>query len=137
MSLLVDTSVWSLAISRDRPPETAEVEHLARTIRTGQPIATTGLILQELLQGAVATTTRAAIVDRFNSVTMLVPTTADHIATAELSNTCRRQGVQLKPVDALIAQLSIAHDLVLLTADADFRHAAQHVPLRVWSTSSS
>lgn len=133
MSLLVDTSVWSLAIRRDRPPETAEVEHLARTIRTGQPIASTGLILQELLQGAVAAATRTAIVDRFDALTMLVPTTADHVAAAELSNTCRRRGVQLKTIDALIAQLCIAHDLTLLTADADFRHAAQHVPLRVWA----
>jgi predicted nucleic acid-binding protein len=133
MSLLVDTSVWSLAIRRDRPPETAEVEHLAHTIRTGQPIAATGLILQELLQGAVAPATRAAIADRFDAVTMLVPTTADHVAAAELSNTCRRRGVQLRTVDALIGQLCIAHDLVLLTADANFRHAAKHVPIRVWS----
>ena len=133
MSLFVDTSVWSLAIRRDRPPEAAEVEHLARMIRTGEPISTTGLILQELLQGAVAAATRAAIADRFAALTMLVPTTADHVAAAELSNTCRRQGVQLKTVDALIAQLCIAHDLTLLTTDADFRHAARHMPLRVWS----
>jgi predicted nucleic acid-binding protein len=37
-------------------------------------------------------------------------------------------------VDALIAQLCIAHDLVLLTTDADFRHASRHIPLRVWSS---
>ena len=133
MSLLVDTSVWSLAIRRDRPHDTPEVEHLAHEIRLRREIATTGLILQELLQGSVAQSTRRAIADRFEAVTMLVPTTADHIAAAELGNACRRRGVQLKSVDALIAQLCIAHELVLLTTDADFRHASVHTPLRVWT----
>ena len=61
------------------------------------------------------------------------PTTDDYIAAADLSNTARGAGVQLPTVDALIAQLCIAHDLVLLTTDAHFRHASRHIPLRVWS----
>jgi hypothetical protein len=41
--------------------------------------------------------------------------------------------VQLGTVDAILAQLSIGHDLVLLTTDGDFVHAAGHCPLRVWT----
>jgi len=37
------------------------------------------------------------------------------------------------PIDALLGQLCIRHELTLLTTDADFSLAARHCPLRVWS----
>ncbi len=51
MSLLVDTSVWSLAFRRDQPSSAPEVDELGRAILAGDPIYSTGLVLQELLQG--------------------------------------------------------------------------------------
>ena len=53
-----------------------------------------------------------------------------------LRNTCRRAGVQLGTVDALIAQLCIRHGLTLLTTDLDFTHAARYCDLKVWSDKS-
>jgi predicted nucleic acid-binding protein len=38
----------------------------------------------------------------------------------------------LGTVDALIAQLCIRHDLMLLTTDGDFVSAAKHCDLAVW-----
>ena len=55
---------------------------------------TTGLVLQELLQGFRGPTAREAIVDRFASLPLLVPDRADHVEAAELRNTCRRLGVR-------------------------------------------
>jgi predicted nucleic acid-binding protein len=40
--------------------------------------------------------------------------------------------VQLGTIDALLAQLCIRYDLLLLTTDNDFTLAALHCPLRVW-----
>ena len=54
----------------------------------------------------------------------------------ELRSTCRRAGVQLGTVDAVIAQLCIRHGLTLLTMDLDFMHAAKHCDLQVWSDKS-
>jgi predicted nucleic acid-binding protein len=51
LSLFVDTSVWSLALRRDQPGGRAEVEMLARAVEAGETLLTTGLVLQELLQG--------------------------------------------------------------------------------------
>ena len=48
MNLFVDTSVWSLALRRDRPQERPEVERLARALEDGEGVFTTGLVLQEL-----------------------------------------------------------------------------------------
>jgi len=63
----------------------------------------------------------------------LEPTRQDYIAAAKLSNLCRRAGTQLATIDAIIAQLAIAHDATLLTTDRDFVLAAATIPLRVWT----
>jgi predicted nucleic acid-binding protein len=64
---------------------------------------------------------------------LLQPDREDHVAAADLRNTCRRAGVQVGTIDALLAQLCIRHDLTLLSTDNDFRLAAQHCALRVWA----
>ena len=51
MTLLVDTSVWSLALRRDGPTDTKEVIALREALEGADAVVTTGLILQELLQG--------------------------------------------------------------------------------------
>ncbi|MCW3492270.1 PIN domain-containing protein [Microbacterium sp. SSM24] len=132
MSLLVDTSVWSLALRRDRPQGSPVVDELRRALGGKDIVVTTGLILQELLQGFVPDRAGAQIVERFASMPLVEPDRHDYIAAADLRNACRKGGVQLGTVDALIAQLAIRHDHTLLTADRDFEHAAPHTGLRIW-----
>lgn len=133
MAVLADTSVWSLAFRRDSTPEGAEVAALRSALAGGELVVGTGIILLELLRGFVPPRTQTAIRSAFDVLTFLEPTRDDYIAAATLSNTCRSSGVQLATIDALIAQLCIGNDLLLLTTDADFGHAARHSPLRVWS----
>lgn len=96
-------------------------------------IVTTGLVIQELLQGFSGAKAGAAIIERFSALALLQPDREDHIAAAAIRNQCRRSGVQLGTVDALIAQLCIRNELTLLTTDRDFVHAARYCPLRIWS----
>ena len=133
MGLLADTSVWSLAYRRDTPPASAEVKALREALTCGERVVATGLVLLELLQGFVPARAQTTIHAAFDSLEFVEPTREDYVAAAGLSNTCRRKGIQLGTVNALIAQLCVAHDHLLLTTDADFRHASEHIPLRVWS----
>ena len=133
MSLFIDTSVWSLAMRRDSPASSREVGALVRAIETGETILTTGLILQELLQGFSGPKSRDQIPDRFSSVPLLVPDRDDHVRAAELRNHCRRNGVQVGTIDALLARLCIRHNLTMLTTDQDFGHIADHSALKLWS----
>jgi predicted nucleic acid-binding protein len=132
LSLFVDTSVWSLALRRDSPPEAAPVRALLRAIESGETLLTTGLVLQELLQGFSGPKARAQILDRFAAVPLLVPDREDHIAAAGLRNGCRRAGVQIGTIDALLAQLCIRHDLTMLSTDDDFRRIGGHSALKLW-----
>lgn len=136
MTLFVDTSVWSLALRRDALSAEPEVQALKDALLGADVVVTTGLVLQELLQGFSGPKASAQIVERFAALPLLQPDRDDHILAAELRNTCRRAGVKVGTVDAVLAQLCIRHDLVLLSTDRDFRLAAKHCPLRIWSPTS-
>jgi predicted nucleic acid-binding protein len=132
MMLLVDTSVWSLALRRDVVAAQPEVLYLQQALLGSQAVVMTGLVLQELLQGFSGPKARAQIIDRFSSLPLLQPDRQDHVDAASLRTTCRRGGVQIGTIDALLAQLCIRHHLTLLTTDQDFVHAARHCRLRIW-----
>jgi predicted nucleic acid-binding protein len=137
LSHFVDTSVWSLALRRDTPDLTPEVARLRQALRGAEPVFTTGLILQELLQGFRGPRAHTAIVERFSALPFLRPEREDHIAAAELRNDCRRRGVQVGTIDSLLAQLCIRFELTMLTTDVDFARIAEHHALSVWRAAPS
>jgi len=132
VSLLVDTSVWSLAFRRDVVASEPEVAALHAAILGEQQIVSTGLVLQELLQGFNGPNAGALLIERFAALPFINPDRQDHIDAASLRNHCRQHGVQLGAINALLAQLCIRHDLLMLSTDRDFAHAAKHSPLKIW-----
>lgn len=130
--MLVDTSVWSLAFRRGAPRDEPEVAALQAALEQGCAIVSTGLILQELLQGFAGPKARTSLIERFTALPFISPDRQDHIDAAALRNHCRRKGVQLGTIDALLAQLCIHHELVLLSTDLDFAHVARYCPLHLW-----
>jgi predicted nucleic acid-binding protein len=103
-----------------------------RALEIGERVVTTGLVLQELLQGFAGPKAQDQIVDRFAAFPLLSPDREDHIGAAMLRNLCRKRGVQVGTIDALLAQLCVRHELMLLTTDEDFTHMARYCPLRTW-----
>ena len=132
MTLLVDTSVWSLAFRRDASTPSWEVDALRAAFEGGESVVTTGLVLQELLQGFSRPRDRTQIIERFGALPLLSPERQDHIDAAELRNRCRRAGVQIGTIDAILAQLCSRHDLTLHSTDNDFGGVAAHAALRIW-----
>lgn len=92
---------------------------------------TTGLVLQELLQGFEGARNRRELIDRFADLPFLEPERDDYVEAADLKSRCRRAGVQIGTIDALLAQLCLRHDLAMLTADKDFAAIARHSKLRL------
>lgn len=105
MNLFVDTSVWSLALRRDHPPSVPAVDRLRQALDSGEAVFSTGLVLQELLQGFSGPKAKDQIIERFAAVPLLVPDREDHLAAAAIRNDCRRAGVQVGTIDALLARL--------------------------------
>jgi predicted nucleic acid-binding protein len=132
MTLLVDTSVWSLALRRNDEIDAPEVTALRAALAGSESVVVTGLVLQELLQGFAGPKAQESIVERFAALPLIQPDREDHIAAAQIRNLCRRNGVQIGTIDALLIQLCGRYDLTLLTTDQDFLHASRHVPFRRW-----
>jgi predicted nucleic acid-binding protein len=135
LSLFVDTSIWSLALRRDAPAS-PDVRALVRAIESGEQTFTTGLVLQELLQGFSGPKARSQILNRFSALPLIVPDRQDHVEAAELRNHCRRVGIQIGTIDALLAQLCLRHDLTMLSTDNDFKRIAARSALKLWSESA-
>ena len=66
MKLFVDTSVWSLALRRNASAG-PEVQRLRDALIDGESIATTGLVLQEILQGLRGPKTPALVAERLGA----------------------------------------------------------------------
>lgn len=132
--LLADTNVWSLAFRSDTDWTNAHVNELRGGLGRGGVVAT-GVVYLELLRGFTRESSRDDIGREFDALPFVEPTRDDYAAAADLSIACRRAGVQLGAIDSLIAQVCIANDLTLLTADDDFAYAARHIPLSVWTPS--
>jgi len=132
MSLLVDTSVWSLAFRRDTEAASPEVSALRHALEGADQVFTTGLVLQELLQGFAGPKARSQLIEKFGALGFIQPDREDHVEAAEVRNTCRRRGVQIGTIDAMLIQLCLKNDLVLLSTDNDFRSASKHIKFRLW-----
>lgn len=132
----MDTSVWSLAFRRDAEAPTQAVEVLRSALEGADQVFTTGLVLQELLQGFAGPKARGQLIESFGALAFLQPDRDDHIEAAEIRNTCRGSGVQIGTIDAVLIQLCLRHDLVLLSTDKDFRAASRHVKFRLWGGAS-
>jgi len=133
VTLFVDTSVWSLAFRRDSIGGAPQVRRLYEALTGGEPVYATGLVLQEILQGFRGPKAKRQILERFAEVAFIVPSRSDHVNAANLRNDCRRRGIQVGSIDALLAQLCIAHSLDMLSTDGDFEYIARHSPLKVWT----
>ena len=105
---------------------------LKTALEQGQDLYSTGIVLQELLQGFSGPKFRDVILSHFAALPFLVPDQDDHVAAAELHGACRRRGIQVGTIDALLAALCVRHELTMLSADADFNRIAKVRSLSVW-----
>ncbi len=131
MKILVDTSVWSLALRRKDGSANREADALRKLIEYGEDIYLIGIILQEVLQGIKRPADFQALRKYFEPFPLIELSRDDYIKAAVLKNSLMRKGIQASTVDALIASAAITHDCVLFTTDRDFLHIARHAKLRL------
>jgi len=112
---LIDSSVWIDYLTR-RPLAHAEI--LAERLERGLPVATTGVVLQELLQGVRSEREANLLGARLGRLRYLPAGKSTHLRAAALFRKARARGVTLPAVDALIAAVAEENGVPLLTADA-------------------
>ena len=133
--ILVDTSVW---VDWLRGTATTEVRALESVLDNGLPFGITGVIYQEILQGADSPASLDRLADYFGSQRFYNPEdpVTTHRRAAELYQACRGQGITIRStIDCLVAQIALEHGLMLLHSDRDFERMREAAPeLRFFST---
>jgi predicted nucleic acid-binding protein len=134
MNVLVDTSVWSLALRRKTENlstnERFLVAELSELIREGRA-RVIGLVRQELLSGIRATEQYEQLKLHLRSFPDEVVDTSDYEEAAKAGNRCRAKGVVVSIVDILLCAVAIKRQWAIFTTDPDFSNYAKVLPLRI------
>ena len=127
MSILVDTSVWSLALRRKLAPSSQE-ETLKHLILDGQ-VKIIGPIRQELLSGIPNQKHFEALKSRLIYFPDTPIQTSDYELAASFFNLCRQNGIQGSHIDFLICAVAASNEFQIYTTDKDFLSYRQHLPI--------
>ena len=130
MKVLVDTSVWSLALRRNEP-EGAMVRELEELIHSSM-VVMIGPVRQELLSGIGSEKTFELLRTRLAAFPDMPIAAEDYETAARFFNSCRKHGVQGSQIDFLICAVANNHDLVIFTTDDDFSMYAKYIPVRLY-----
>ncbi len=131
MRVLVDTSIWSLALRRPgalTEEDRSLVDELHELIDDVR-VAIIGPIRQELLSGIASQTQFEALEEKLQAFEDLPLGRSDYERAAGFYNTCRRRGVQGSPADLLICAVGAGTGMPVFTSDQDFVLYAQHLPV--------
>jgi predicted nucleic acid-binding protein len=132
MIVLVDTTIWSLALRR-RPArlsasERKRVGEWEELVRQGRAVLM-GPIRQEVLSGIREPTVFDALRRRLADFRHLGIEPDDYDQAAVCFNRLRSRGVAGTPVDMLICAVASRHRVPIFTTDRDFELYATHLEI--------
>ena len=127
--ILVDSSVWIDFFSASPGPAGNE---LRRMIAEAEPVALTGLVAAEVLQGL---TRKVRDIERYLTLwDMLKPHGfSTYRRAAAIFRLARSKGISLNTIDALIAAIAIEHGASIFTLDQDFARIARLTGLELYA----
>jgi len=131
MNVVVDTSVWSLALRRSTPNEAIAIVNTLRDLITDGRVVLLGAMRQEVLSGVRYTEQFVRLRDYLRAFPDLELTTEDYELAAEFFNTCRSNGVQGSNTDFLLCAVAHRRSYRIFTTDKDFNNFQLHIPI-VW-----
>jgi predicted nucleic acid-binding protein len=132
--VVVDTSVWSLALRRRgeqlSSSEAKLTTMLAELIREGR-VELLGLIRQELLSGIRDEAQFFKLVNTLRAFPDPRLEIADYEEAARINNLCRSRGIAGSAIDFLICAVAHRRGWAIFTSDQDFHKYASVIPLQL------
>ena len=132
MMVLVDTSIWSLALRRaprQLSPTQAKQLHKLDEIITEGRVRLLGSVRQELLSGIRFPEQFTRLQEQLRTFPDVALEIEDYEGAAEMSNACRTRGIIGSPIDFLLCSAAERRAWAIYTADRDFERYANHIPL--------
>ena len=128
MKVLVDTSVWSLALRRKQPADSPVVTELIELIGEVR-CQIIGPVRQELLSGIKSQVQFQQLRHHLRAFPDLETTTLDYESAADFFNLCREKGIQGSNTDFLICAIAARHKIPIFTTDENFTLFQPHLPI--------
>lgn len=128
MRVIVDTSVWSLALRRNEISESSCVTFFRELIADGR-VALLGPVRQEILSGIRHEKQFARLRTYLQSFPDVDLDLEDYELAAEFFNTCRKKGIQGANTDFLICAAASRRAYEVLTTDHDFMAFSRYIPV--------
>lgn len=129
MNVLVDSSVWSLALRRNTTNEAIVIVNVLRDLIADGRVVLLGAIRQEVLSGVRYKEQFARLQEYLRAFPDLELTTEDFELAAEFFNTCRSNGVQGSNTDFLLCAVAHRRGYSIFTTDKDFENFRSHIPV--------
>ena len=140
MIVLVDTTIWSLALRRRpqdlNPREKALLDHWVRLVRDGRAVLV-GPIRQEILSGIRHAGAFEAIREQLGHFRYLQIDPSDYDLAARFFNTCRAKGIAGTPIDLLLCAVAHRCRAPIFTTDRDFERYAPHTGVHLYVPSDN
>jgi Predicted nucleic acid-binding protein, contains PIN domain len=129
MNVLVDSSVWSLALRRNTTNEAIAIVNVLRDLIGDGRVVLLGAIRQEVLSGVRYKEQFTRLQEYLRAFPDLKLTTEDFELAAEFFNTCRSNGVQGSNTDFLLCAVAHRRGYSIFTTDKDFENFRSHIPV--------
>lgn len=136
MKVLVDTSLWSLALRRRKGEDSLSrleqqlVKNFKTLIQDGR-VSLIGPVRQEILSGIASDSQFIKMRDYLSAFEDLPLDSHDYERAAEFFNTCRKKGVQGSHGDFIICAAAERYNLLILTTDRDFLLYEHHLGVKL------
>lgn len=128
MKVIVDTSVWSLALRKQKQQNDSIANRLRDLISDGR-VVLLGAVRQEILSGIKHQEQFEKLRDRLRAFPNLILDAEDYELAAEYFNICRRNGIQGANTDFLICASANRRNYEIFTTDKDFINFSQYLPI--------
>lgn len=134
MIVLVDTTIWSLALRRRRRTLN-ELEQLlvlewTRLVQSGEAVLI-GPIRQEILSGIREEKSFESIRESLGDFRYLEIHPDDYDQAARFFNRCRTHGITGTAIDLLLCAVAHRFETPIFTTDPDFGYYAPHTGIRL------
>lgn len=136
MKVLVDTSVWSLALQHGKK-EKSDVSHTLRKLILDHRVVMIGPVRQELLSGIRSDAQFELLRKRLSAFADEEIISDDYEAAARCFNICRQNGIQGSNTDFLICAVSIRYQFEIFTTDKDFDVFSRWIPIKLFTQENS
>jgi len=130
--VLVDTSVWSLALRKKDAAESEQriIAQLSKLV-LDLDLVMIGLVRQEILSGISDQKKFTILRERLSIFEDFPITTHDYEVAAQFFNECRNHGIQGSHIDFLICAVAANHDMSIFTLDQDFHNYQEYIKIRL------